>query len=183
MMSRLVVRPRWLLLSGLLVVALLAVSVSTGMAFGKTPPVSSRGAGLGSKGQGACVQPGFDGQNPSGAFMTNATDAIAAALNVTVRQLQQEIASGKSLSRIIDGSGMSSVRVADTVVAQQQDQLDQQVAGGRMTLDQEDAMLAALRAQVDDVLSGKAQLVFGPGQPGGFGNQTQGRGRLGRCGG
>ena len=187
-MQNLAIRPRWLLLSAGLVAILLIISVSTGMALGDTSTGGSRARGFAASGPGACNQTGFGGPQFPANTTPDPITAISGALNVPVTQLQQELSSGQTISQIISAHHMTNQQVSNDVTAQQKDQLDQQVANGRISLEQESAILASQKASMDDILSGRTPLgtpgsqTRGFGQ-GGFNGSQGGRGRVQPCGG
>ncbi len=180
-MQSLVIRPRWLVLSGVLVAVLLVLSLSTGMALGSTPAGPTRAGGFAASGQGACNPAGFGGPQFAASVLTDPATAIAGALSLSMGQLQQALSSGATLNQILTAHGMTSRQVIDSVTSGQKDQLDPQVANGRITLDQETAMLASEQARIDDVLSGKTPLSMPAAPARGLGQSSRGRGQ--NCGG
>jgi len=181
-MQQLSVRPRWLVLCALIVAALLLVSVSTGMALRNTSSNRFRGSGVAASGRNPCEPAGFGGSSFAGTRMADPTSAIASALKLSIGKLGQEVAAGRSLSQVISQAGLTSQQVSEAATAQQKDQLDQQVANGRLTLDQETAMLATFRSQIAAVLAGKTPLVAQSSQPGGFGRGGFNRPQNGQTG-
>ncbi len=187
-MQNLVIRPRWLLLSASLVAILLTLSVSTGMALRDAHSGTGLARGFAANGPGACDRTGFGGPEFLANTMPDPITAIGSALNVSVAQLQQELSSGRTMSQVISAHHMTNQQVLAEVTAQQKDQLDQQVANGRISLEQESAILASQQASINDILSGKTPLSTQGDQTRGFGqgglNGSQGgRGRVQSCGG
>lgn len=91
-------------------------------------------------------------------FLQNDTrpliSAIADATGLTGQEIVQELRAGKTLSELLDEHGVSADTVVASAVAQVQETLDQAVANGRLTQEQEDAMLAGLEAFYNAVLEG-----------------------------
>ena len=193
-MQQLVIRPRWLMLSAGLVATLLAVSISTGMALGQNNGASGQQRGFRGSAQNqnsnACGPAGIGSGGPQFGVnsISNPADEIASALGISVEALAQTLSSGQTLEQLVAAHHLTDQQVADSVTGQLRDQLDQQVANGRLTLMQEDAVLASDGASIAAVLSGKAALSFPASQGngnarGGFGGQQGGRGRFQGCGG
>lgn len=187
-MQHLVIRPRWLILSAILVATLLGLSISTGMALGDTSPGGNRARGLGATDPGSCDQTGFGGPMLAGNVVADTLSAIAMALKLSPGELQRAISSGKTLDQIIASQGMTSQQVSDQIMSQLKDHLEQLVANARMTLSQESAMLASELARIDDVLSGKTPFTVQSGLmrdpvSGGFNGRQGSRGRFAACGG
>ncbi len=111
-----------------------------------------RGGGFGGRGFG------FGG--PFGGL-----SAAASYLGVSTSRLTTQIAAGKTLAQIANGtSGKSASGLIDAMVAAQQKQLDQAVSNGQLTQSQADQLQANLKTRVTAMVNG----TFGPGR-GGFG--------------
>jgi hypothetical protein len=192
--QNLVIRPRWIALSAIIVAAVLAISASTGLAFQSTP--SSPGFGRGEFGnnnrQPACNQIASGGGQFGGSPPLDPLNAVANALKLAPATLQSDLASGTSLSQIITQQGMTADQVVRAVVAQDKTQLDQQVASGQITRDQENATLAVVQTSINQAIAGQAPLTGTVTRQGSFarggtangqtGQSSQGRG-FNSCGG
>jgi hypothetical protein len=191
--QNLVIRPRWIALSAVIVAVVLLCSASTGLAFQKTTTSSFGRTGFGNSGQQACDPTNAASAQAGASFLTDQLSAVASALHLDAATLQSDLASGTSLSQIISAQGMTSAQVEQAIVAQEKTQLDQQVSSGRMTVDEENATLATTSASVERVLSGQAPLTGTASRqngstPGGtangqFGQSRQGRQGFNACGG
>lgn len=192
-MQNLVIRPRWIGLSAVIVAVVLLCSGSTGLAFQKPAPARFGRTGFANSGQQACNSTN-SGNSPSGtSFLTDQLNAVASALHLDAATLQSELASGTSLNQIVATQGMTSDQVAQAIIAQEKTQLDQQVSSGRMTVNEENATLATTSASIDRVLSGQAPLTgtasrqngvaHGGTANGQFGQSAQGRQGFDVCGG
>ena len=186
-MQNLVIRPRWIALSAVVVTMVLAVSASTGLALQNTPSSAgfARDAIGNNNRQHACNQP------RSGSTLADPLNSVANALKLTATTLQNDLASGTSLSQIIAQQGMTANQVVSAVVAQDRIELDQQVARSEMTRDQENATLATVQININQAIAGQEPLTgtvtqgdFARGGPanGQTGQLPQGRGFNG-CGG
>jgi hypothetical protein len=81
-------------------------------------------------------------------------NAVVNATGLTGQEIIQEMRSGKTLGEVIAEHGMSADTVVAEAVAQVKETLDQAVTNGRLTQEQEDAMLNGLEAFYDTVLNG-----------------------------
>ncbi len=71
--------------------------------------------------------------------------SLAKSLGLTADQLDKELAGGKSLEQIAGEKGFSSDKLAEQMLAAMKGALDQQVAQGKLTTEQEQATLDAAK--------------------------------------
>jgi len=191
--QNLVIRPRWIALSAIVVAVVFAISAATGLAFQNSPtPAGNLRGGFGNNNrQQACSQTASGNAQFGGNVLADPLNAVANALKIAPATLQRELASGTSLSQIITRQGMTTDQVVRAVMAQDKTELDQQVARGQFTRDQENAALATTQASIDQAIAGQEPLTgtvtqsgFARGGPanGQTGPLPQGRGFNG-CGG
>jgi hypothetical protein len=91
-------------------------------------------------------------------------------LGITAAQLRTQLEAGKSLADVAKAQGKTVAGLEDAIVAAATTQLDAAVAAGKLTAAQEAAMLADLKAHVDDMVSRTGPPPRGPGHgPGPFG--------------
>ncbi len=95
-----------------------------------------------------------DGVRP---LLNAATDATG----LTAQELGQELRSGKSLSDVITENGGDPATVVSDALAAAKTQLDEAVTNGRLTQDQEDAIVNGLQALYDAFMNN----TFTPRQP------------------
>jgi len=145
-----------------------AVSVSAGMAFASPSPSGFGRAGFNGSRQQACRQTASGDSTFAGAALADPLDAVAYAIKLEPTTLQSELASGTSLSQIIQQQGMTGDQVVAAVVMQEKAQLDQEVAAARLSADQENATLATTQAGIEQVIAGNAPLTGSASRSGGF---------------
>lgn len=88
-------------------------------------------------------------------------DAAASTLNLSVDELQSQLRSGQTLAEIATEQGTTEQAVVDAALAAGRTQLDEQVAAGRLTQAQTDALYALLEEQ------GAEEIIDGPSGRGG----------------
>ena len=81
-------------------------------------------------------------------------DAAASYLGVTEEQLRNDIQSGKTLAQVAKDKGKSVDGLIDALYNAEKKELDQAVADGRITKDQEQAILANLRQRITGKVNG-----------------------------
>ncbi len=91
---------------------------------------------------------------------------IANTLGITTDQLQSDLSSGTTLKDEITNHGKAVDDVVTAIVAQEKSEMDQAVADGKMTADQETQRLSDMQQQLTDAINNN---TFGQGGPGGFG--------------
>ena len=87
-------------------------------------------------------------------------DAAATYLGLTEAQLQNELASGKSLAQVAKDQGKSVDGLIDALVASAKQKLDQAVAAGRLTKAEETEMLNGLKDRITNLVNSR-----GVGEP------------------
>jgi hypothetical protein len=91
-------------------------------------------------------------------------DAAATYIGVTTAELRTQLESGKSLATIATGNGKTADGLKSALTAAAKKDLDAAVTAGRLTQAQEDKLLAALPARLDDEIN-----ETHTGAPGGHG--------------
>jgi hypothetical protein len=81
-------------------------------------------------------------------------NAAADATGLTGQEIVQAMRAGKTLGEVITENGGSPDAVIATAVAQVKETLDPAVANGRLTQEQEDAMLNGIEAFYNAVMNG-----------------------------
>lgn len=158
-MQQLRIRYHWLGVSAAIVALVVGLSLSTGAALGNAAHSSSN-SGFGRQGSGQRPGGGFGGYGGFGGagrgFGANQAGTLPAAtqlnvvasqLGITVQALQQERASGKTLTQIIGEHRATVDQVVAALVAQSTIRLDGEVAAGRLTQQQETQALAQQQRQ------------------------------------
>lgn len=92
---------------------------------------------------------------------------IADTLGITTDQLQSDLSSGTTLAQEITNHGKTVDDVVNAIIAQEKTEMDQAVADGKMTQDQETQRLDTMKQQLTDAINNN---TFGQGGPGGFGD-------------
>ena len=107
--------------------------------------------------------------------------AVAKYLGLTKAQLVKQLESGKSLAQIAKAQGKSTSGLEHAITAAVKTRLDKAVADKRITADQEQKLLKAMSAGIDDIVKGTppAGLRFARPQ---FGYQKAFRGGFARPG-
>jgi polyhydroxyalkanoate synthesis regulator phasin len=95
-----------------------------------------------------------------GPFGHHGDDLAAAAsyLGLTEQQLDDELGAGKTLAQIAKDHGKSVDGLVDALYAAEKKELDQAVADGRLTKEQEQSMLGDLKQRITNKVNG----TFGP---------------------
>ena len=106
---------------------------------------------------------GRDGGMGGAPFMY-INDDVAKALNLTTDQLRAQLMSGKSLSDIATAQKVDIQTVKDAIITSVQTQLAAQVKAGKLTQERADAIVAQMKANIDQIVNGKPGRR--PGQPG-----------------
>jgi hypothetical protein len=99
-------------------------------------------------------------------------DVAATYLGLTDAQLQNELASGKSLAQVAKDHGKAVDGLIDALVASAKQKLDEAVAAGRLTKAEETEMLNGLKDRITNLVNsrGVGEPHFrGPGFGDGFG--------------
>jgi hypothetical protein len=87
-------------------------------------------------------------------------DAVAAYLGLTPMELKQQFAAGKSLAEIAAAQGKSVEGLKQAILAGAKADLDQAVADGDITAEQEQTMLSKLRDGLDEIVNGQGEFGF-----------------------
>jgi hypothetical protein len=87
----------------------------------------------------------------AGGFLAT-LDSVASYLGLTVAQLRDQLASGKTLAQVAQAQGKSVDGLEQAIVAAATTKLDQAVANGQLTSAQRDAILSRLKANVDSLV-------------------------------
>jgi len=104
--------------------------------------------------------PAGNGQARPGFEMRGGPMLAASVLGLTPEQLRTEMQGGKSLAQVAQAHGVSRDDLKAKLIAAQKARLDQAVANGRLTADQEQQVQARFAANVDRMID------FVPGQGG-----------------
>jgi hypothetical protein len=80
-------------------------------------------------------------------------EAAAGYIGIAEAQLRTELESGKSLAQVAKARGKSVDGLIDALVAAAKDKLDEAVAAGRLTKDQETRMLDALKDRITSAVN------------------------------
>ena len=106
---------------------------------------------------------GFHTEMHGGKFL----DAAATYLGLTEDQLRTQLESGKSLADVAKAQGKSVDGLKQAIVDAATKELDQVVTDKRITADQEQTILADLKARLDDLVNGtlKRPGPFSAGPP------------------
>ncbi|MCC6801328.1 MAG: hypothetical protein IT319_00485 [Anaerolineae bacterium] len=81
-------------------------------------------------------------------------NAASDAIGLTGQEIAQALRDGKTLSEVITENGGSPDAIVASAIALVKETLDPAVANGRLTQEQEDAMLSGLEAFYDAVMNG-----------------------------
>jgi hypothetical protein len=126
------------LVIGLLVALTLVLGVAgAALAQGSTPPADDAcpfGGGCGGFGMGG---PGMGGFGYHGTL----PDLLAEALGMTVDELYEALADGKTVAEVAEQQGVGLADVVEAVMAPRVEQLEQAVADGYLTQEQTDWMI------------------------------------------
>jgi hypothetical protein len=82
-------------------------------------------------------------------------DAAASYLGLTEAQLENELQSGKSLAQVAKDHGKSVDGLVNALVDAAKKKLDDAVAAGRLTKDQETQMLSGLKERITNLVNAK----------------------------
>jgi hypothetical protein len=85
----------------------------------------------------------------AGAGKSSVLTAITAYLGLSAKQLGTDLASGQSLAQIATAQGKTVDGLEQTIESAAKSDLDQAVAAGKLSGDQEQAILAQLHAHID----------------------------------
>ena len=88
-------------------------------------------------------------------------EELAQFLGITPEQLRQELP-GKSLAQVAQAHGKTADQLKEFIISNAQQELAQAVAAGRITQQQADAALEALRNRVDDMINRVHRDGMGP---------------------
>lgn len=103
------------------------------------------------------------------------TDIIAEKLGMTVDELKAELKDGKTVAELAQAKGVELQVIVDALVASQAERLQQAVTNGRITQEQADQMLNAMKERLTKILAESRPWVGGHG-PGWRFDQGFGRG-------
>lgn len=81
--------------------------------------------------------------------------SVAETLDMTPREIVQELEDGQSLAEIGEAKGVSADTLKSTILTAAQDKLDQAVADGKLTQEQADKITARLTDNIDKILNWK----------------------------
>jgi hypothetical protein len=94
-------------------------------------------------------------------------DSLAKALGVTTDELRNDLRDGKSIADIAKANNVDLDTVADALVKEATDRLDQAVKDEKLTQEQADKIESGLKQTITDLLNGKMpELPGGMGHPG-----------------
>jgi uncharacterized protein (DUF433 family) len=106
-------------------------------------------------------------------------DVVAEALDMTIDELHEALKDGQTIAELAEAKGVALEDIADALVSEHSEHLQQAVEDGRLTQEEADEKLAEMEANILKHLeSGE---FGGPGRPGGHG--MPGGPRSGRFGG
>ena len=139
------------------------------LGIGSTLVLGAAGAGIASGAKTDSTPPAGSGGGPPGAA------AIATYLGLTSDQIRADLKSGETLAQIATAQGKTVAGLEAAIVADATTNLDAAVTAGKLTSAQEAAMLANLKAHVDDMVNSTGPPAgmkggpagHGPGGPGG----------------
>lgn len=106
-----------------------------------------------------------DKAGPGGGGPPPGAAAIAAYLGLTSDELRAQLGGGKTLAAIATGQGRTVSGLEAAIVADATTRLDAAVAAGKLTTAQEEAMLADLKAHVDDMVNSSGPPAGSKGGP------------------
>ena len=167
-----------------LAVLLVVSLVAAGAVLAQTPTPNRPDSFVDEDGDGICDICGQAGQGRKGWGMmgpggrwngVTLIGAIADALDMTVAEVQAEVAEGKTLRQVIVAHEGDPEAIVNTFVAARKAALDELVADGKLTQEQADQMLANMKAQALRHLD-ETNLSCGTGV---CGRGAGGRGRYG----
>jgi uncharacterized protein YidB (DUF937 family) len=92
----------------------------------------------------------------------NTTDEIAKALGISTAQLQQDLQSGKTVQELASAQGMDEAAFRSKLASVTKTDLDQQVKAGKLTQNQENAVLQRLQSGPLPPFWNEAPRRFGP---------------------
>jgi hypothetical protein len=130
---------------------------------------SAPGGGFGgppAPGGGFNGQPRLGGGFRFGGFLGGLA-AAATYLGFTPQKLQTEVMSGKTLAQVAKANGKSATGLVTAMLAAAKKQLDAAVSAGRVTKQQEDAIVSSMSMRLTAVVNGALPVWRGFG--GGFG--------------
>lgn len=81
--------------------------------------------------------------------------SVAGTLNMTPREIAQDLRQGQSLAEIGQAKGVSTDTLKSAILTAAGDKLDQAVADGKLTQDQADKITARLTDNIDKILNWK----------------------------
>jgi hypothetical protein len=147
-----------------------------------TPAMGAPFAAPGGFGFAFGAGPGKLGLHRAIFFGPNAPATAAAKyLGLTKAQLRQQLQSGKSLAQIAKAQGKTTAGLEQAITASIKARLDKAVANKRITADQEQKILKAMSAGIDDMVNNTPPKGARFARPG-FGYQKAFRGRFARPG-
>ena len=172
-----------MLKKSLVVLAVLLVVglVAAGAVLAQSPTPERGRAFVDEGGDGICdicgqAGRGWQGMGPSNRWNgVTLISTIADALDMTVAEVQAEVASGKTLRQVIVAHEGDPEAIVNTFVAARKAVLDKLVADGKLTQEQAEQMLANMKAQALRHLD-EANPTCGAG------SCVRGAGRGERCG-
>jgi lambda repressor-like predicted transcriptional regulator len=103
--------------------------------------------------------------------------SVAETLDMTPREIVQDLRQGQSLAEIAQAKGVSTDTLKSTILNAAKDKLDQAVANGKLTQDQADKIMPRLTENIDKILNWKRG-SSGEGLPGSGAEMPQGAGPM-----
>lgn len=109
---------------------------------------------------------GLRGHGGFGLFRADSS-AAASYLGISTDELRSELRSGKTLAQIATAHGKTADGLVDALLAAAKQRLDQAVADGRLSSDQEQTMLARTKTLLQSIVNGTLPVPQGlPAAPG-----------------
>lgn len=169
-----------LVIVGAVLIAVVLAFGAAGYVFAQspTPPTTPWGGGM-MGGRGGMM--GGRGGMMGGAYgpmHTYMVAAMADALDMTVEDLNGELADGKTMWQVAEAKGLSADEFATLMQTSRQEAVEQMVADGALTQEQADWMLSRMETMPmwgGNGTGGCPGMGGGPGR-GGFGGGGAGRG-------
>jgi predicted XRE-type DNA-binding protein len=123
-----------------------------GRAFGPGPGGPGPGFGLGLGAGPGMVKP----------FIEDGLSAAAKYLGLSQSTLRTQLSNGKSLADVAKDQKKDVSGLQDAIVASVQSDLDKAVTDKKLTQDQANTAMSALKSHIDDLVNGKLNFRIGP---------------------
>jgi hypothetical protein len=134
-------------------------------------PVATAAAGQPNGARPPFGGPGRGPGGPRGFIGPGSLDSLASFLGMTTTDLQTALRNGQTLAQVAQAHGKSTADLKTFLTNQLKTRLDQDVASGRITSQQETDFLNNASSRIDQEINGTFPKggPRGPGGPGGFG--------------